>query len=426
MRERIVSVVGGDLMKILITNTGPWGTGSGTVADGVMQELLKLGHQVKAFFPDSGFPGEGVAKYYGNMELYRIVKFPVNYKGVSLYTFPLIITDPNPRNYHNAWTLKELSEVQLAAYFAYLREELKKLLDEFQPDVVECQHIWAIDHIVQELGYPYICIAHHSDQMGFCRDTRVQHYAKESAKQAGQIIAISEYVKTEVMELYGVSEDKVSVSPNGFNKDIFCPRSLKREEELARLGLSDLVDIPLITFCGKVSTTKGIDVLLRANRLVQQQHKVAIILMGSGNLEELCQSINSPYSLENVINLGHRSQEDLAILHNLARFSVMPSRSEGFGIAALEAMGCGIPVVATQVGGLGDFVVGRLIKPENEIALSDAIIEMLELESKQYEELCTQAREIARHYSWESIVRRRVEIYEQVLNKLNENSNESI
>lgn len=402
-------------MKILITNTGPWGTGSGTVADGVMQELLKLGHQVKAFFPDSGFPGEGVAKYYGNKELYRIVPFPVNYKGTPLYTFPLIITDPNPRNYHNAWTLRELSEVQLAAYFAYLQEELKKILDEFQPDVVECQHIWAIDHIVQQLGYPYICVAHHSDQMGFREDLRIRHYAKTSAIQAGHIVAISEYVKAEVVELYGISSSKVSVSSNGFNKNIFWPRSLKREEELARLGLSAIRDMPLITFCGKVSKTKGIDILLRANRLVQQRHKVAIVLMGSGNLEELCQNIKFPYSLENIINLGHRSQEELAILHNLAHFSVMPSRSEGFGIAALEAMGCGIPVVATQVGGLIDFVVGKLIKPENEVALSEAIIEMLELGEEQYMELCKQAKETAKQYSWESIVRQRVAIYEQVL-----------
>jgi len=71
-------------MRILITNTGPWGTGSGTVADGIMKELKRRGHQVMAFFPDSGFKGSDNDKYYEDKESYRIVKFPVVYNGVAL------------------------------------------------------------------------------------------------------------------------------------------------------------------------------------------------------------------------------------------------------------------------------------------------------------------------------------------------------
>ena len=93
-----------DSMRVLITNTGPWGTGSGTVADGVMKELRRRGHKVMAFFPDTGFPGTDYQKYYGDKDTYRIVKYTVTYNGIYLYTFPLIIPDPNPRNYEYAWT----------------------------------------------------------------------------------------------------------------------------------------------------------------------------------------------------------------------------------------------------------------------------------------------------------------------------------
>src|SRR5665647_359166 len=113
-------------MRILITNTGPWGTGSGTVADGVMTELKRRGHEVMAFFPDSGFPGNGYEKFYGDEESYHIVKFPIIHNGVALYTFPLIIEDPNPRNYKDAWTFKDLTEEELEAYFSYMKEELEK------------------------------------------------------------------------------------------------------------------------------------------------------------------------------------------------------------------------------------------------------------------------------------------------------------
>lgn len=52
-------------MRILITNTGPWGTGSGTVADGIMKELKRRDHKVMAFFPDSGRGHIGYIEYGG-------------------------------------------------------------------------------------------------------------------------------------------------------------------------------------------------------------------------------------------------------------------------------------------------------------------------------------------------------------------------
>lgn len=208
-------------MRVLITNTGPWGTGSGTVADGVMKELKRRGHEAKAFFPDSGFPGAENEKYYGNRETYHIVPFPVNYNEIDLYTFPLIIPDPNPRNYVNAWTFKDLSPEQLEAYFQYMASELQDVIEEFNPDVIECQHIWALDHILSQLGIPYLCVAHHSDQLGYLYDERMQEIATNSAQQAEYIFAISNYVKDEVISLYGVSPDKVIVTGNGYDQSSF-------------------------------------------------------------------------------------------------------------------------------------------------------------------------------------------------------------
>ncbi|MDF2633197.1 MAG: putative Starch synthase [Pelosinus sp.] len=402
-------------MKVLITNTGPWGTGSGTVADAVMQELIKRGHEVVAFFPDLGLPGAEYDKYYGNKERYRIVPFPVEYEGVKLYTFPLIISDPNPRNYKHAWTFRDLTEVQLQAYLGYIKQELMKVLEEFQPDVIECQHIWAIDHILHELGYSYVAVAHHSDQLGFLYDTRMREYAIRSANNAKYIFAISDYVKQEVIDLYGVSSEKVISTSNGYKQSVFMELEINREEEMARFGLSKFKDLPLITFCGKVSKTKGIDVLLRANSLIQQRQKAVILVLGGGELDEICNEISDEYSMENVVYLGHRSQEDLAILHNLAKMSVLPSRTEGFGIAALESMACGIPIVATNVGGLAEFAVGGLVEPENHVLLAEAIIRILEMGDDQYQELCHKSLDKAHQYSWSSIVDTRLKYYEEMV-----------
>ncbi|MBK5245295.1 MAG: glycosyltransferase family 4 protein [Eubacteriaceae bacterium] len=401
-------------MRILITNTGPWGTGSGTVADGVMTELKRRGHEVMAFFPDSGFPGNGYEKYYGDEESYHIVKFPIVYHGVSLYTFPLIIEDPNPRNYTDAWTFKDLTAAELEAYLSYMKEELEKVIRDFKPDVIECQHIWALDHLILQMDRRYICVAHHSDQLGFLYDQRMQPITIQSAKKAAYIFAISDYVKEEVLSLYDVDPKQVIVTANGYDQTIFAPdEQLNRQTVLTELGYSNLENYPIITFCGKISKTKGIDVLLEANKYIQEKTKAYILIMGSGNLDTLSKSEREKLHMENVLILGQRSQRELAMLHNIAKLSVLPSRSEGFGIAALEAMGCKKPVVVTRVGGLPSFAVGKIVERENAKDLAEGILEILNMETLPYDTICQQALRTANKYSWENIVNIRMKYYSQ-------------
>ncbi len=380
-----------------------------------MQELKRRGHQVKAFFPDSGFPGADYHKYYGDKDTYHIVKFPVTYEGVDLYTFPLIIRDPNPRNYEQAWTFKDLTERELEAYFKYIRQELEQVIAEFAPDVIECQHVWAIDHLLKDMGYHYICVAHHSDQLGFLFDERMSRRALQSAESASYIFAVSDFVKDEVLELYQVPPEKVIVTGNGYNQSIFELMSgLDRERVLADLGCGKLEEHPLITFCGKISATKGIDILLEANKIIQEKKKAYILLMGSGNLDALQKKSGGRFHMENVIYLGQRSQMDLAKLHNIAALSVLPSRTEGFGIAALEAMGCGKPVVYTNAGGLASFAVGRMVEKENPHELAQSILQILSLEEIDYRELCRHAYSAAQKHSWESIVDIRMKYYSEI------------
>lgn len=399
-------------MRILITNTGPWGTGSGTVADGVMTELKRRGHEVMAFFPDSGFPGNGYEKYYGDKESYHIVKFPIVHHEVLLYTFPLIIEDPNPRNYTDAWTFKDLTSAELEAYLSYMKEELEKVIGDFKPDVIECQHIWALDHLIHQMNRKYICVAHHSDQLGFLYDQRMQPITIQSAKKAAYIFAISDYVKEEVLSLYDVDPKQVIVTANGYDQTIFSPNEqLNRQAVLTELGYPNLENYPIITFCGKISKTKGIDVLLEANKYIQEKTKAYILLMGSGNLDSFSNSERKKMHMENVLILGQRSHRELAMLHNIAKLSVLPSRSEGFGIAALEAMGCKKPVVVTRVGGLPSFAVGKIVERENARDLAEGILEILNMEALAYDTICQQAFQTANDYSWENIVNIRMKYY---------------
>ena len=404
-------------MRILLTNTGPWGTGSAVVAESVLAELRRKGHEAMLFFPDAQVAAPGKDHYYSQPDLYRIWRFPIERGRHRLESFPLMIPDPNPRTSGTPQTFRDLSDDLLAFYFEELRSELRRLVDEFRPDIVESQHIWTMGYLLRELESPYVLTAHHSDQMGYRYDSRMQRYADHAAAGARRIFAISRFVERDVRELYPrISPGKVVVIENGFNQGIFRPSQVDRSKVMKGLGLEWPDDFPIISFSGKISRTKGIDVLLCANRLLQRRCKALLVVAGAGRVEdEFTEDERADFHFENVHFVGQQPQAVLAGLHNAAACSVIPSRTEGFGIAALEAMGCGTPVVATRSGGPETFAVGATVPVEDVEELAAALVKMLTLEPEAARELGQKALERARKYSWEQIVDRRMAYYREAL-----------
>jgi glycosyltransferase involved in cell wall biosynthesis len=377
--------------------------------------MIRQGHEVKVFFPDCRFDSADLDKYYGNPDVYHIWEFPIKGDDVELYTFPLILPDPHPRNYRNAWMFKDMTEKQFGFYMSEFKRQIKSIIGSFEPDIIECQHIWAMGHAIMELGHPYVIVAHHSDQMAFMIDQRMRPYAVRAAQSAEYILAISDFVRDEVLRLYPVEPEKVLSTGSGYNKEIFYPRRVNREELLADFDLVIPEHVPMITVAGKMSKTKGIDILLLANQMIQQQQEVHFLLFGSGELQDVLDEDKSHlYCLDNVHIMGHQSFDTLAKFHSVASASVLPSRSEGFGIGALEAMGCGAPLVVTQTGGPEEFAIGKVVEKENPEQLAEAILDILSLSLDEHRALCREACRRAQEFSWECITERRLELYERV------------
>ena len=387
------------------------------VAEAALEELGRRGHQALLFFPDAQLDAPEKQRYYSRPDLFRIWRFPVEREGRVLPTFPLMIPDPNPRSGPNACTFRDLSDELLEFYFQQARQKLQEVIADFRPEVVECQHIWTIPYVVSELGLPYVVTAHHSDQMGYRYDRRIQPYANQAAARARWIFAVSEFSQREVLSLYpGIQAKKVVLLENGYNQRIFYPQQVSRKDALRALRVNDIADLPIITFSGKISRTKGVDILLRANRLVQREQKALLLIAGTGRLQdEFSAEEQADFHLENVTFVGHQPQSVVAQLHNLATVSVIPSRSEGFGLAALEAMGCGTPVVATRCGGPEMFVVGKTVQVGNAEDLAATLVELLAMGPRAARELRQAAFEKARHFSWPEIVGRRLRYYRQAL-----------
>lgn len=128
---------------------------------------------------------------------------------------------------------------------------------------------------------------------------------------------------------------------------------------------------------------KGIDTLLRAFKRVHAAHpSVTLVLVGDGplrtQLEELAASLGIR---ERVVFLGQRGRADVASLLHGCDVFVLPSRSEPFGIAVIEALACRKPVVSTTAGGIPEIIQsgvnGVLVEPDDAKALADAIARVL-------------------------------------------------
>lgn len=402
-------------MRVLQAMTGPPGTGSGTVVEAMLDELGRQGHEAFLFYPDAAGPVAPGEVGPGADPRHRVWRFPVREGGLELRTFPKMIPDPHPREVGASLTCRDLSEDELALYLGGMRRALGRAVEELAPDVVECHHLWAVAWAAAELGLTYLAVPHHSDQMGYRYDERMRPYADRAAAGAALVLPISEFVRREVVELYPVDPERVLVEEPGYDQETFRPRGTGRAEALAAAGIVGDPALPLVTFSGKLSRTKGVDVLLRANRRLQAERPCHLVMAGTGSLErEFSADERAGFDLENVHFPGHLDHPTLARLHDAAAASVVPSREEGFGVAALEAMGCGCPVVASRCGGLESYVVGELVPVGDEAALAAALGRVLALSPEEARELRRRVHEAALPYSWRRMVERRLRLYERV------------
>lgn len=402
-------------MKILFINTGPWGTGSFTVIHSLTDVFLKDHHQVKVFFPDNKLPTlEERLKY--NDQRYITWKFPIEKNSVKIASFPLMVPDPNPRSREDPILFSKLTQKQLQLYFKSLKNTLQSVIDTFKPDIIDTQHIWSNGYAIHELGHPYFVTAHNSDQMAFLHDERMQPYAKAIAKNALSIFCATEYLKEKVCNLYQIDPSKIYITPNGYDQEIFYPYTVDKHQLLNRLSVKIPSNATIVTCIGKVSKTKGIDILLKANQYLSDNDNIHFILFGAGNVDQFVKDNQLPIScLKNMHFVGHQTSKIIAQANNIAKLSVLPSRNEGFPLAILEAMGCGLPMVVSDCCGLDKLAVGESFPIMHPEMLAKAIKKIIKLPKLAYQKLSKEAIKKATQYQWKKIAERRLAIYKKFL-----------
>ena len=163
----------------------------------------------------------------------------------------------------------------------------------------------------------------------------------------------------------------------------------------------------------------GIDTLIEgANLAVKKNPKIVFLVVGKGPDQNSVQARINQLGIENNFRLvGFVSDEELPFYYNAADFFVLPSKSgEGLPLVALEAMACGLPVIATNVGGINEILnekFGKLVAPNQPELLAKAVLDFSASDMvSRKSELRAMMEE---KHSWDKNVEALVEIYEELI-----------
>jgi D-inositol-3-phosphate glycosyltransferase len=229
------------------------------------------------------------------------------------------------------------------------------------------------------------------------------------------IIASTSDERHQMMRYCGATASRIAVIPCGVDLKLFRP--LARSFARQRLGLP--AERPILLFAGRLDPFKGPDLLLRAAALMQRD---ALVVIVGGNvaddrdlqqLRELAQHLNIA---ERVLLLGARPREEMPLFYSAATVTVVPSYHETFGLAAVESLACGTPVVATRAGGLttvvrhgeNGFLVSRC--PGFFAERLDALLS----DDQLYVRLQSAARASVIQFSWEKVAQQVSIVYNEL------------
>jgi D-inositol-3-phosphate glycosyltransferase len=231
---------------------------------------------------------------------------------------------------------------------------------------------------------------------------------KELIDSCQGVIASTNRVKAELVHYYNAAPDKVSVVPCGVNMELFHPVA----KDCARRKL-ELDDERILLFVGRLDPLKGAERLLEAVTRLKIYRGLRLVIIGGDEssrteVEEL-QKLSAALGIEDRVDFrGTVGQAELPNFYSAADVCVVPSYYESFGLVALEALACGTPVVAADVGDLKNIIrpgqTGYVVAGNEPRNLAGGIARVLSWPSRNMEMAYT-IRASVDSYNWGDITR---------------------
>ena len=236
---------------------------------------------------------------------------------------------------------KLLWSYQLEALHISINRKLSKIIEEFQPDLVITSVIHPegsyAKYFKEKYKLPVLSIAEGSELLLYPQWYKgIERIVKIVNRYCDQVVFVSKEMRDIITKKYKI--ERSSIINNGYDDELFYydPHGTKKNDLFQIISVGNLYHI------------KGHDLLLQA---VKEIPDVSLTIIGSGDYYEKYLNFIKKNEMENRVSLlGYVAPEFLRNHYQSADFFCLPSRSESFGIAALEAMACGLPVISSNVG----------------------------------------------------------------------------
>jgi glycosyltransferase involved in cell wall biosynthesis len=240
--------------------------------------------------------------------------------------------------------------------------------------------------------------------------------SKKLIKDAGQIVAISESTKRDIMELAGVDEDKIKVIYSG----VAPMFKLLTQNDSTLIQVKNKYQLPdrFILSLGNIEPRKNLVGLIEGYNKLRQDYAelsdVALVLAGGDGWKVkgvYRAAKSSPYT-KDIKFLNYIEAEEKPAIYSLAGVLAFPSFYEGFGFPPLEAMACGTPVVASFASSIPEVVgeAGILIDPYDTAQISEALAQVL-LDKNLADRLSQAGLIRAKNFNWQTTAKQYLEIF---------------
>jgi glycosyltransferase involved in cell wall biosynthesis len=260
-------------------------------------------------------------------------------------------------------------------------------------------------------GKPLICHIHSTefDRSGENVNQMIYDIERQGMERADKVIAVSHFTRSIVIKRYGIDSAKVEVVYNGVE------RNGNGSWSLAQTGIKK--DEKIVLFLGRITMQKGPEYFLQAaKKALEVMDNIKFVMVGSGDMMHRAIEMAAELGIgQNVLFTGFLRGEDVSRIYQMADLYVMPSVSEPFGIAPLEALNHDVPVIISKQSGVSE-VLTHALKVDfwdvNEIA--NKMIAVLKYPPLQ-ETLANHGNFEVRRLRWKDAALSCIKIYQDML-----------
>jgi len=277
-------------------------------------------------------------------------------------------------------------------------------------DLIHGHWLFPAGYVASKLNKPYVMTAYGIELFLAKNNALVKQILRPPVEAAECIYAISKNTALKTHELFPLAKTQIvrlGVSPLKTQN-----RKIERKKNT-------------ILYVGRLVKRKGVEYLIQAIKHLESHLPTELMIVGDGperkNLEKLVNSSN----LRNVTFYGFIPQSKLKAFYQSASVFVLPAitdptgDTEGLGVVLLEAMSCGIPVIACRVGGIPDIIsngkTGLLVEEKDSLKLAEAIERVLSDNELRAHLVKNATRVVQTEFSWEQIAKQILQEYEAIL-----------